>query len=100
MRKKPLFVPLQKKYFMQFVDGTKRDEYRVNGPRWNKGTCTPGRQVVIANGYGWPRLRARIVTTTILPAQEAPLEARELFGEQELIRIHLTNIRPLPKIGV
>ncbi len=93
----PLFVPLMKEYFDAFASGKKGVEYRVNGPRWNKRTCRDGREVVLANGYGWPRLHARVVRTTIIPAHRAPAVARQLFGERELICIHVENVRPIER---
>lgn len=58
---KPLFVPLKTKYFEQFRDGTKREELRVYGPRWNERTCCPGRAVTLSKGYGkHARLYGRI----------------------------------------
>lgn len=49
---KPLFVPLKTEYFEQFRDGTKRDELRLYGPRWNEQTCPVGRPVTLSKGYG------------------------------------------------
>lgn len=49
---KPLFVPLKTEYWQQFRDGTKRDELRLYGPRWNERTCAVGREVTLSKGYG------------------------------------------------
>lgn len=49
---KPLFVPLKTEYWQQFRDGTKRDELRLYGPRWNERTCQVGREVTLSKGYG------------------------------------------------
>jgi len=49
---KPLFIPLKTKYYNAFKDGTKTEELRRYGPRWNYDTCTAGREVVISKGYG------------------------------------------------
>ena len=49
---KPLFIPLKSEYYDAFANGTKRDELRRYGPRWNHGTCTVGRTVVLSKGYG------------------------------------------------
>lgn len=50
--RKPLFVPLKSEYFEAFVSGSKRDELRRYGPRWNERTCRVGRPVVLSKGYG------------------------------------------------
>lgn len=49
---KPLFVPLKAEYYDAFADGSKREELRRYGPRWNERTCTVGRAVVLSKGYG------------------------------------------------
>jgi hypothetical protein len=48
----PLFIPLQTKYFEAFADGSKADELRAYGPRWNENTCYVGRPVTLSKGYG------------------------------------------------
>lgn len=100
MKDKALFIPLLKKWFEKFRDGSKRIEYRVHGPRWNKRVCYDGRAVVLANGYGWPRLTARIDHTRIIPAAKAPKAAREIFGDRELIAIHVIDVYPLYVMSV
>jgi hypothetical protein len=58
---KPLFVPLNTEYFEAFADGSKREELRLYGPRWNEDTCKPGREVVLSKGDGkHARLKGRI----------------------------------------
>lgn len=58
---KPLFIPLVGKYFDAFADGSKRDELRLYGPRWNENTCAKDRPVVISRGYGKAhRLNGRV----------------------------------------
>lgn len=52
MIEKPLFIPLYKKFFGQFVDGIKKAELRRYGPRWNEKTCYAGRPVILSEGYG------------------------------------------------
>lgn len=49
---KPLFIPLNTKYFDAFADGRKTEELRRYGPRWNENTCKVGRDVVLSKGYG------------------------------------------------
>lgn len=49
---KPLFVPLNTEYYNAFADGSKREELRRYGPRWNEKTCPVGRAVGLSKGYG------------------------------------------------
>lgn len=49
---KPLFIPLKTAYYNQFDAGTKTDELRVYGTRWNERTCKVGRAVTLSKGYG------------------------------------------------
>jgi hypothetical protein len=49
---KPLFIPLKREFYLAFKDGTKTEELRRYGPRWNERTCAVGRQVVLSLGYG------------------------------------------------
>lgn len=97
MKNKPLFVPLIKEWFDAFASGRKRVEYRLHGPRWNKRVCYDGRAVVLANGYGWPRLFGRITHTVIVPAHRVPKAAQAIFGNRELIRIHVDEVRPIER---
>ncbi len=49
---KPLFIPLKSEHYEAFKDGSKGDELRLYGPRWNHGTCVIGREVILSKGYG------------------------------------------------
>jgi len=49
---KALFVALKTEYYEAFADGSKCEELRLYGPRWNEETCRPGRDVVLSKGYG------------------------------------------------
>jgi len=49
---KPIFIPLKTEYYEAFEDGSKTEELRLYGPRWNEKTCTVGRQVILSKGYG------------------------------------------------
>ena len=49
---KPLFIPLNTKYFEAFKAGIKPSELRPYGPRWNEKTCRVGRKVTLSKGYG------------------------------------------------
>jgi len=48
----PLFVPLRSAYYEAFADGSKTEELRLYGPRWNERTCAVGREVTLSKGYG------------------------------------------------
>ena len=49
---KPLFIPLKTECFEAFANGSKSEEIRLYGPRWNERTCKVDREVVISKGYG------------------------------------------------
>lgn len=49
---RPLFIPLRAEFYEAFLNGTKLDELRRYGPRWNERTCAVGRPVVLSRGYG------------------------------------------------
>lgn len=49
---KPLFIPLKTEYYAAFSDGSKTEELRLYGPRWNENTCKVGRSVTLSKGYG------------------------------------------------
>lgn len=49
---KPLFIPLKTEYFEAFKAGTKTQELRAYGNRWNEKNCFEGRTVILSKGYG------------------------------------------------
>lgn len=49
---KPLFIPLKAEFYAAFRNGTKTEELRLYGPRWNERTCPVGSPVTLSNGYG------------------------------------------------
>lgn len=57
----PLFIPLKREYFEAFKSGSKTEELRRYGPRWNERTCLVGRPVTLSLGYG----KAHRLTGTI-----------------------------------
>jgi hypothetical protein len=59
---KPLFIPLKREFFEAFKRGTKTEEYRLEGPRWNARTCFVGRHVVLSLGYGKSNRLQGVVT--------------------------------------
>lgn len=52
MSEKPLFIPLKTEFYDRFADGSKTEELRLHGPRWNENTCRIGRAVTLSKGYG------------------------------------------------
>lgn len=63
---KDLFIPLKGNFYDDFAAGIKRNEYRLEGARWNKRTCVVGRHVIISRGYGTKhRMRGVITAVTI-----------------------------------
>lgn len=52
---KPVFIPLKAKWFEAFESGSKQEELRPYGPRWNEENCRIGRAVTLSYGYGKSR---------------------------------------------
>jgi hypothetical protein len=58
---KPLFVPLKAEFYNAFADGSKAEELRLYGKRWNEDTCSLGREIVLSKGYGkHSRLKGKV----------------------------------------
>lgn len=95
MTDKPLFVALKAKYFDQFVDGSKKVEYRRYGPGWNERTCRIGRRVTLSKGYGRHHRRLTAIIERIeLGGIDMSAEAAKLYAPSvRLIGIHLKDIR-------
>lgn len=97
---KPLFIPLKRTYYEQFAAGTKTEEFRPEGPRWNAKTCFVGREVVLSLGYGKAsRMRGRIVGYR---ASEEPTRTpawRDCYGDRAgmaaCIRIEVDQVTAL-----
>lgn len=78
---KPLFVPLKAEFYDAFVAGTKTDELRAYGPRWNERTCTIGRAVTLSCGYGKARrLNRRIVSFQVIRRLDLPEPQRSTLA--------------------
>lgn len=80
---KPLFIPLKREYFESFRTGTKTEEYRPEGPRWNGRTCAVGRQVVLSLGYGKAHRLTGVITgyrTSVEPTQTPAW--RDCYGDR------------------
>lgn len=59
--RKTLFIPLNTEYYEAFENGTKTEELRLYGKRWNHNTCMVGREVILSKGYGkYARMKGRI----------------------------------------
>lgn len=59
---KPLFIPLKREFYLAFQNGSKTEELRPEGPRWNPGTCVVGRPVVLSLGYGKTHRMQGVIT--------------------------------------
>lgn len=56
-----LFIPLKAEFYDAFAAGSKTEELRRYGPRWNERVCRIGRDVTLSRGYGKSaRLSGRI----------------------------------------
>lgn len=103
MNSKPLFIPVNAKFFDAFKNGTKDTEYRRLGPRWNFTTCVIGRRVTISRGYG---KKHRL--TGVIVDSEPNLNPEQLPGWREVyksdadvaicIKIKLDEVKPLLEI--
>jgi len=77
-----LFIPLKRRFFEEFADGSKTCEYRLYGPRWNEKTCVVGRAVTLSMGYGKQRrLSGKIVQALRLPHVERIPGWSACYGE-------------------
>ena len=93
---KPLFVPLKREYYEEFISGNKNVEYRKYGPGWNERTCQVGRPIVISLGYGKNRRSKGIIRSFEIINSATIPSAREVYGpvkiELAAIGIDLTDI--------
>lgn len=77
---KPLFIPLNRRWFEAFLRGSKDTEYRAYGPRWNERTCRVGRLATLSLGYGKARrLRRKVIGFMSIPRDQAPAVAQEIY---------------------
>jgi hypothetical protein len=87
---KPLFVPVYKSVFAAFVAGTKVDEWRPYGVRWNERTLVTGRRMILSCGYSGPRLSATIVSWSRVGATRAPQSVLAIYPNvRTFVRIQL-----------
>jgi len=67
---KPLFIPLKTEWYEAFESGSKSEELRRHGPRWNANTCRVGRKVTLSCGYGkHRRMSGQVASFTVRPAR-------------------------------
>jgi hypothetical protein len=86
----PMFIPLRRQWFEAFRDGSKRNEWRAYGPRWNRQKCHRGRRVILSLGYSGARLRGSVVKTRCVRADLAPAGARAIYpSARYLCAIHV-----------
>lgn len=101
-RMKPLFIPLKTCYYLAFKNGSKTEELRKYGPRWNHDTCTVGREVIMSKGYGKKdRMKGRIWK---FKKQHGSLfgstyrqAIKDVFGtlDVDIACISITGLRPI-----
>ncbi len=92
---KPLFIPLKREWFEKFKDGSKTVEYRPLGPRWNPGTCTKNRPVVLSLGYGKDhRLHGRV--EAFWTSEALTPEFKAIYGEDRLMACIRIELLPHP----
>ena len=92
-------MPLKRKFFDCFEEGSKDTEYRPFGPRWNFDTCAIGRPVVLSCGYGKKRRLSGVVARVRRDENAVTLPGwRECYGDRfdAVCCITVANIRPLP----
>jgi len=91
-----MFIPLRRKYFEQFLAGTKRIEYRLHGPRWNERTAWIGRPVTLSLGYSGARLSARVVAFAVV--QGSTLADPEPYSSDDMLAaIELDLVAPIER---
>ena len=84
-KEKPKFLPLKRKFYNQFKDGSKTEEYRKYGRWWNERTCTVGREVVLSLGYGKERMRGIITGFRVERNTELITGWSDCYGESDAV---------------
>lgn len=102
---KPLFIPLKKQYFDDFIAGRKSCELRKYGPRWNETSCRVGRPVVLSCGYSAKRrVSARVEGFERIRGTELPSKWRrdvvQCYGHDllDIAVITIGNLQGLPLV--
>jgi hypothetical protein len=80
---KSIFVPLHSKHWVDFRDRRKTIEWRAWGARWNDRTISPGRTIILANGYTRARLHGVVVKAHRVSRLLAPDGARAIYPDVE-----------------
>jgi len=73
---KPLFCPVKKDIFLDYLEGRKLTEYRLYGPRWNESTAIPGRRMIVSEGYSGRRICSRIKNFDLQLLDNLPFMAK------------------------
>jgi len=81
---KALFIPLRREWFNAFLAGTKCEEWRRYGARWNETSCAIGREVILSLGFTRTRLTGRVVTFKQRPATGP---AADIYGDGTLCAV-------------
>jgi hypothetical protein len=84
---KPLFIPLKTEWFRAFEAGTKSEEYRAYGPRWNERTCRVGRAATVSHGYSGKRLQKTVTGFRKIRWALAPIVACEIYPNSDFIAV-------------
>lgn len=80
---KPLFIPLNREHYCAFVDGSKGDEQRLYGSRWNEKTCRIGRAVLLSLGYGKQHRTTGVITSfERVPFDKGSGAAQEIYADR------------------
>jgi predicted RNA methylase len=99
---KPLFVPLKTEWYEAFEDGSKTEEFRQYGKRWNEKTVRVGRKVLLSHGYSVGRRLLGTVSsftrqhaTTLSDEHKKAVE--EIFGtlDVEMAVIGVSDLVPV-----
>lgn len=89
-----LFIPLKGEYYDAFMDGSKKEEFRVYGPRWNERTCPVGRRVVLSRGYGIKHRAAGIIIGFEVREEPTKSEAwLNCYGANQFVMAACIRIR-------
>ena len=80
MEVKNLFIPLKRKHWENFQNGSKNVEYRKWGPRWNEKTVWAGRKATLSLGYGKAHREVRTIVAAHREWADSP-EWISCYGE-------------------
>ena len=97
---RPLFIPLRREFYEAFRDGSKIEEFRRHGARWNAATCPVGRSVILSLGYGKRSRMEGIIAGFEVRHEPTTTEAwtKCYGGTNEFTHaacIHIANLKPI-----